>query len=163
MVRSLAWTVLIIIWHRSVDWRKLMRNGSNHCEYVGYRRILRISWTEHGTDQSILTELNITSHLHGLVVRRKLIFLGHTIRIAASRLIDQKRCEVLQGPRATDRHSCMMGPQKKRNTALKSKQHVNNTYIMQCANAKCRRLYNMEEYLRNSSSDGSKRCELTRV
>ena len=36
-----------------------------------YRQMLRVSWTEHRTDQSIITELNTTRQLLGFVVRRK--------------------------------------------------------------------------------------------
>ena len=52
-----------------------------------YRRMLRVSWTEHRTDESILTELNTTRQLLGFVVRRKLSFFGHTIRDGGCELV----------------------------------------------------------------------------
>ena len=42
--------------------------------------MLRVSLTEHRTDQSILTVLDTTRQLLGFVVRRKLSFFGHAIR-----------------------------------------------------------------------------------
>ena len=55
-----------------------------------YRRILRVSWTEHRTDQSIgsiLTEFNTTRYLLGIVVRRNLSFFGHIIRDGGCELV----------------------------------------------------------------------------
>ena len=52
-----------------------------------YRRMLRVSWTEHRTDDSILTELGTTRQLLGFVVRRKLSFFGHTIRDGGCELV----------------------------------------------------------------------------
>ena len=54
---------------------------------------LRVSWTEHRTDDSILTELGTTRQLLGFVVRRKLSFFGHTIRDGGCELV---KC-VIQG------------------------------------------------------------------
>ena len=39
------------------------------------------------TDQSILTDLNITRHLLGFVVRRKLSFFGHTVKDGGCELV----------------------------------------------------------------------------
>ena len=58
-----------------------------------YRRMLRVCWTEHRTDESILTELNTTIQLLGFVVRRKLSYFGHTIRDIGCELV---KC-VIQG------------------------------------------------------------------
>ena len=60
-------------------WQKLTRKGSNQQNWI-YRRMLRVSWTEYRTEESIITELNTTRQLLGFVVRRKLSFFGHTIR-----------------------------------------------------------------------------------
>ena len=51
------------------------------------RRMLRVSWTEHRTDESILTELNTTRQLLGIVVRRQLSVFGHAIRDGGCKLV----------------------------------------------------------------------------
>ena len=58
-----------------------------------YRWMLRVSWTEHRTDESILTELNTNRQLLSFVVRRKLSFFGHTISDGGCELV---KC-VIQG------------------------------------------------------------------
>ena len=58
-----------------------------------FRGTLRVSWTEHRTDKSILTELNTTRQLLGFVVRHKLSYFGHTIRDGGCELV---KC-VIQG------------------------------------------------------------------
>ncbi|GFN75103.1 endonuclease-reverse transcriptase [Plakobranchus ocellatus] len=45
-----------------------------------YRRLLRISWRERRTYQSILEELNEERKLFNYIKKRKLIFFGHTCR-----------------------------------------------------------------------------------
>ena len=75
-----------------------MRKGSNqqYCQSAElwfYRRMLRVGWTEHRTDENILTELGTTRQLLGFVVRRKLSFFGHTIRDGGCELV---KC-VIQG------------------------------------------------------------------
>ena len=56
------------------------QKGIESAQLCIYRRMLRVSWTEHRTDESILTELIATTQLLWFVVRRKLSFFGHTIR-----------------------------------------------------------------------------------
>ena len=58
-----------------------------------YCRLIRVGWTEHGTDEIILAELNTTRQLLGFVVRRKLSFVGHAIGDGGSELV---KC-VIQG------------------------------------------------------------------
>ena len=79
LVRSLVWTVVT---YGAEGWT-VTKADEKRIELVElwiYRRMLRVSWTEHRTDEGILTELNTTRHLLGFVVRRKLSFFGHTIR-----------------------------------------------------------------------------------
>ena len=61
-----------------------------------YRRMLRVSCTEHRTDESILLELNTTRQLLGFVVRRKLSYFGHPIRDGGSSGCELVKC-VIQG------------------------------------------------------------------
>ena len=51
-----------------------------------YRRLLRVSWTEHRTDQRILT-VNATRQLLGILVCSKLSFFGHKIRDGGCELV----------------------------------------------------------------------------
>ena len=62
IVRSLVWTVLIYGAERWIL-TKADEKGIESTKLWISRRILRISWTEHRTFQSILTELNIYSNL----------------------------------------------------------------------------------------------------
>ncbi|GFO33066.1 endonuclease-reverse transcriptase [Plakobranchus ocellatus] len=52
----------------------------NSAEMWFYRRLLRISWRERRTDQSILEELNEERKLLNYIKKRKLTFFGHTCR-----------------------------------------------------------------------------------
>jgi hypothetical protein len=49
-------------------------------EMTAYRRMLKISWTEHRTNASILEELNPNVRLLTEVMRRKLKYFGHIVR-----------------------------------------------------------------------------------
>ena len=51
-------------------------------ELWSYRRLFRVSWTEHRTNDSILEQLNIkiTDRLLNCIERRKLAFYGHVVR-----------------------------------------------------------------------------------
>ena len=91
LVRSLVWTVLTGAegWTR----KKADEKRIESAEMWIYRRMLRVSWTEHRTDESILLELNTTRQLLGFVVRRKLSYFGHTMRDGGCELV---KC-VIQG------------------------------------------------------------------
>ena len=54
----------------------IFRQCGESAEMWIYRRMLRVGWTEHRTDESILLELNTTRQLLGFVVRRKLSYFG---------------------------------------------------------------------------------------
>ena len=86
LVRSLVWTVLT---YGAEGWTltKADEKRIQSAELWIYRRMLRVSWTEHRTDDSILTELGTTRQLLGFVVRRKLSFFGHTIRDGGCELV----------------------------------------------------------------------------
>ena len=91
LVRSLVWTVLTY----GDGWTlaKADEKRIESAEMWIYCRLLRVSWTEHRTDESILLELNTTRQLLGFVVRRKLSYLGHTMRDGGCELV---KC-VIQG------------------------------------------------------------------
>ena len=91
MVRSLVWTVLI---YGAEGWTLTKADEKRHesPELWIYRRMLRITCTEHRTDHIIPTELNTTRQLHGFVVCSKLSLFGHTIRDGGCELV---KCVVL--------------------------------------------------------------------
>ena len=83
--RSLMWTVLT---YGAACWTltKVDEKRIESAELWIYRRMLRVSWTEHRTDQRILT-VNATRQLLGIVVRRTLSFFGHTTRDGGCELV----------------------------------------------------------------------------
>ena len=84
--RSLVCTVLA---YGAEGWtlKKADEKRIESAEKWIYRRMLRVSWTEHRTDESILTELNTTRQVLGFVVRRKLSYFGHTMRDGGCELV----------------------------------------------------------------------------
>ena len=86
LVRSLVWTVLT---YSAECWTltKADEKGIESADMWIYRRMLRVSRTEHRTDQFILTKLNTTIQFLGVVVRRKLSFFGHIIRDGGCELV----------------------------------------------------------------------------
>ena len=86
LVRSLVWTVLT---YGAEGWTLTTADEKriHSAELWIYRRILRVTWTAHKTDESILIELCTTRQLLGFVVRRKLSFFGHTIRDGGCELV----------------------------------------------------------------------------
>ena len=103
LVRSLLWTVLT----SGADRRTRTNADEKRLESAElwiYRRMLRVSWTEHRPNQSILSELNTTRPFLGIVVRRKLSFFGHIIRDGGCELV---RCAIqgkVNGKRMPGRH-----------------------------------------------------------
>ena len=79
------------LWCRRLDSHKADEKRIQSAELWIYRRMLRVSWTEHRTDESTLTELGTTRQLLGFVVRRKLYFFRHTIRDGGCELA---KCEI---------------------------------------------------------------------
>ena len=81
LVRSLVWTVLT---YGAEGWtlKKADEKRIESAEMWIYRRMLRVSWTEHRTDESILLELNTTRHLLGffLYIAQTLLLWTHNER-----------------------------------------------------------------------------------
>ena len=86
LVRALVWMVLT---YGAEGWTLLKadENRIQAAEMWIYRRMLRISWKERRTNDSVMLELNTTRQLLGLVLRRKLSFLGHTHREGGCQLV----------------------------------------------------------------------------
>ena len=68
-------------------------NRIKSAEMWFYRRLLRVSWTEKRTDDSILEELGATRELLNVVQKRRLRYVGHALRNTKTDLMTT----VLQG------------------------------------------------------------------
>ncbi|GFO19903.1 nuclear receptor corepressor 1 [Plakobranchus ocellatus] len=79
IMKTLVWTVMT---YGAEGWtiKKKQEKKINSAEMWFYRRLLRISWRERRTDQSILEELNEERKLLNYIKKRKLTFFGHTCR-----------------------------------------------------------------------------------
>ena len=58
-----------------------------------YRRILRISWTEHKTNKEVLCMLNIKRQLVYTIKKKKLTYFGHIIRKECTTVINRRENE----------------------------------------------------------------------
>ena len=94
LVRSLVWTVLT---YGAEGWTltKADEKRIQSAELWIYRRMLRVSWTEHSLEQATASSRSLAPQrqLLGFVVRRKLSFFGYTIRDCGCELV---KC-VIQG------------------------------------------------------------------
>ena len=78
------------------------------CEMWVWRRMLRISWRDHRSNEDVLREVNEESHLMTVIKRRQKNCIGHILR-GKSMLK-----EVIEGrfegrrPRGRQRKSCWM-------------------------------------------------------
>lgn len=79
LVKVLIWPVLM---YGCEGWtiRRLEENQINASEMWIYRRVLRISWTERRTNESVLQQLGVRKELLGRIIERKLTFFGHQLR-----------------------------------------------------------------------------------
>ena len=79
LVKTLVWTVLS---YGAEAWTLKVRDERKitSMEMWLWRRMLRISWMEKRTDNSILQELEIKRELLGHVRKRKLTYYGHLCR-----------------------------------------------------------------------------------
>ena len=87
ILKALIWPVVL---YGSEAWtlRKTDENHINAAEMWFYRRLLRVSYTEKRTNESILKELNTEPQLLHTITKRKMRYLGHTVR--------NKRCDLMK-------------------------------------------------------------------
>ena len=85
LVRSLVFSIFL---YGAETWTMKSRDHStiNAFEMWCWRRLLRIPWIAHRTNQSILEELNIKDRLSTVCMRRVLRFFGHVVRRGADSL-----------------------------------------------------------------------------
>jgi len=79
--------------------KKSDRNRIEAFEMSCWRRMLSISWQEHSTNNSILTELGLERELIGRVAKLKLQYFGHITRGSAGQLALTVLEEIAEGLR----------------------------------------------------------------
>ena len=79
ILRCLVWSVML---YGCEAWttRKKEEKKIEAAEMWFYRRLLRVSWTERRTNESILEQLGVSKVLTSLIRKRKLTYLGHAMR-----------------------------------------------------------------------------------
>ena len=63
-----------------MPWRKSVQNMINVFERWCYRRMLRISWTEHVTNEEVFNRANTKPTLLDGLLKKRLAFHGHLVR-----------------------------------------------------------------------------------
>ena len=86
VMKSMVWAVF----HYGVEGWTLKKSDRNRIEAFEmwcWRKMLSISWEEHRTIDSILTELGLERELMGRVAKLKLQYFGHITRGSAGQLV----------------------------------------------------------------------------
>ena len=78
MLKMLFWTKLLEFIKKVEHWR------IHAFELWCWRRLLRVPWTARGSNQSILKEISPEYSLEGLMLKLKLQYFGHLMRITDS-------------------------------------------------------------------------------
>ena len=89
LVKCLTWTVMTYStegWTLKAKQIKKIQSA----EMWFYRRMLRVSWIEKRTDESILKELCMKRELVNFIKKRKLSFIGHACRSKCSLMKDRQ-------------------------------------------------------------------------
>jgi len=76
----------IPVWSGGIDFEEIRQKQNISFEMWCWRKILSISWQEHRTNNSILTELGLERELMGRVAKLKLQYFGHITRGSAGQL-----------------------------------------------------------------------------
>ena len=79
MLKTIVWPVAVYScesWTLRVPDSKRLQAFEMSC----YRRMLKISWTEHRTNDSVLNEMGTERQILETVKRRKLQYFGHVVR-----------------------------------------------------------------------------------
>ena len=79
ILKCLVWPIML---YGCETWttKKAEEKRIEAAEMWFYRRLLRVSWTEHRTNDNILQELGMQKCLLNVITKRKLNYLGHAIR-----------------------------------------------------------------------------------
>ena len=78
--------VFPVVMYGCKNWtiKKAKRRGIDAFELCCWRRLLRVPWTARRSNQSILKEISPGCSLEGLMLKLKLQYFGHLMRIADS-------------------------------------------------------------------------------
>ena len=78
--------VFPVVMYGSESWtiKKAEHQRMDAFEWWCWRRLLRVPWTASRSNQSILKEISPEDSLEGLMLKRKLPFVGHLMRRADS-------------------------------------------------------------------------------
>ena len=79
LVQLMIWPIMS---YGSETWiyRKSVQNTINVFERWCYRRMLRISWTEHVTNEEVFNRVNTKPTLLDGLLKRRQVFHGHLVR-----------------------------------------------------------------------------------
>jgi hypothetical protein len=82
LMRAMVWSVFL---YGAESWtiKVADRNRISSFEMWCWRRMLSVSWKQHRTDESILTQLSVNRELMGRVAKLKLGYFGHVVRGSA--------------------------------------------------------------------------------
>ena len=83
LVKAMVFPV-VMYGYESWTIKKAKRRRIDAFELWCWRRLLRISWTARRSNQSILKEISPEYSLEGLMLKLKLQYFGHLIRITDS-------------------------------------------------------------------------------
>ena len=78
-------------------------NKINAAELWFYRRLLRVSWTDKRTNESILSELNTKRLLASEIDKRRLKYVGHAVRHKNTSLMSRVLMGRVEGKRKQGR------------------------------------------------------------
>jgi hypothetical protein len=73
-----------VTWKRELDSETKGRKKIDAFELWIWRRVLRVPWTERGTNFSVLEEVNPKRSLQGTILQLKLRYFGHVMRAKGS-------------------------------------------------------------------------------
>ena len=102
LMYALVWSVLL---YGAESWtlRKADEKRIDSMEMWCYRRLLRVSWMERRSNDSIMQELGFRPKLLGIVKYRKLSYFGHMCRPSGCSLVRDVVLGVMEGKRKRGR------------------------------------------------------------
>ena len=102
LLKSLIWPVMM---YGSEAWtlRSDEVNKIEAAELWFYRRLLRVSWTDKRTNESILSELNTKRILSSEINKRRLRYVGHAVRHKNTSLMSKVLMGRVEGKRKQGR------------------------------------------------------------
>ena len=78
--------MIAAIYHQSAVWINFYDHSWLFHQSLKYRSMLRVSWTEHKTNEDVLNMANTTRSSLPIIKKRKCQYFGHVIRARSIRL-----------------------------------------------------------------------------